>query len=66
MSYIWSRNKHSRSFRASGAHAETGIFVHEQEQLSELLLARVMYAELKDPGTPDEHPLHRVWHATPQ
>ncbi len=43
---------------------ETGIRVEEGEVLFELLLERAMYTKLVDRDTSDEHPWHRVWHAT--
>lgn len=41
----------------------TKIHVGENEVLFELLLDRAMYSKLEKRGTPEEHPIHRMWRA---
>jgi hypothetical protein len=41
--------------------ANTGIIVEEFEQLFELFITQAMYTVLLDCGTPQEHPVHRIW-----
>jgi Pyridoxamine 5'-phosphate oxidase len=43
---------------------ETKIHADESEVLFELKLDRLMYTRLVNLGTPDEHPLHRMWRAS--
>jgi Pyridoxamine 5'-phosphate oxidase len=40
---------------------DTKIIVDENEVMFELLFDRAMYTRLENPGTPDEHPVHRKW-----
>jgi len=44
--------------------ADTKVHMDESEVLFELLLDRLMYTRLVNLGTPEEHPLHRMWRAS--
>ena len=44
---------------------DTQVTLGEDEVLFELSLERAMHTRLANPGTPDEHPVHKKWRASP-